>query len=682
MVTVRGSSGSFRRVPVQPKKRRGKVKPAAVAAQELQRQRDAVLETAGIAGELSVQMRNPLQAPEVDKRLVGALGLYSKDAAMDTTTEAGRAAFRAEARRNFRFFCRHVAVIQPKSGGLVKLKWNKAQTRLALTLVRQLLDGKPMMAVVAKARQWGCSTLLTALASWRMATTDGYGVCLVIHDKKFLPEFREKYRLMLGAACRVFGHRLVTDNAEQMRLSNGSRIDFYSAGTKQTSEQIRSSTYNFAHLTEIPYWYDVKKTLGTVTSAVDLVKGNGICIESTPRGRGDAFHGLYQSAKQGLIGYAPVFVPWHELEGYAVLLTEHEENAVKAYLAGGLSTRQIAEVEAELGLVPDKDKRVSRFGLSPQQYVWWCRTFRDKATLNINTMRTEYPDDDETCFLTTGQTVVPGEHLSKIADACVSARGMWKRGNLGPDGFAEAVGGWLHLLQAPQEDAQYLIAADIAQGASDGDFTCIGVFKRETGKLTLVAGIHDHIDPAEAAARTAVLWRWYGKCMVAPESNGPGVAYILELRREGVSNIYVRQKVNTVSGGIEQKLGVQTTSSTKPSIIAALLRAVRKDELVCSWAPVYADLAMFCWKDAHCTTAAAVKGGYDDAAMMVAIACYVDSIAPSHLLDQPVSQPDPVQYVMPVQQDSDYRSAQHGNYEAGVAPPSVQRQSGSILDFL
>lgn len=619
---ARGSDGGKGRPPVAAKRRKSAKPKAAVVDQ---RKRDAVL-GAGLA----VKLSNPLVAAvplEMRDRVAAEL---KRSPVYDTTTAEGRALFRKEAKRNFRFFCARVAVIRDKATSkLVKLSWNRAQRRLAETLVGQLLAGKPMMAVIAKARQWGCSTVLTALACWMMLTQDGYGVCLVIHEKRFLTDFREKYREILRGGCRVFGLSVVADNAETIRLSNGSRIDFYAAGTKNTSEQIRSNTYSFAHLTEIPYWYDVHKTMGAVTSVVDLVKGNGICLESTPRTRGDAFHQLFVAAKSGKIGYAPMFVPWHELEGYSVALTEREEDAVLRYLRGELSTSAAAVCERELGLLPDKDNRVGRFGLAPQQYVWWCRTFRDKALLNLNTMRTEYPDDDESCFLSSGKTVLDSDQLKRIGETVISQRLLWKRGLFEEGVWKERLGGWCEVLEVPEHGQQYVMAGDIAQGGDEGDFTCFGVAKRQGDRLTLVAGMYDRCNTFEAAERAKALWEWYGRPIFAPEANGPGVAFIMQCRKLAMHNIWLRRKLGQVGGGVEHALGVQTTATTKPAMIAALMEAARSGNLVCGWAPAYTDLAAFCWTDERQITAKAVKGAHDDAAMMLAILCWVAVLLPT-----------------------------------------------------
>lgn len=679
MTTRRYPDGGKSRMPNKDTKKRAAV--SMKAASNKQVAADAVL-----AGSLAARTRNPLK-PVVVKGAEARVKQAFADKAveMDTSTDEGREAFRKQVRANFRFYSKHVATIQLKSGKLSKLNWNSAQRRLALTLVNQLVSGKPMMAVIAKARQWGCSTLLTALVSWMMLRQDGYAACLVIHDKKFLSEFREKYRHMLLPGCRVLGIRVVVDNAEQIRLSNGSHIDFYAAGTKQTAEKIRSLTYNFAHCTEIPYWYDVLKTMGTVTSTVDLTqKGNGICIESTPRSRGDAFHTLYLQAKHGKTGYAPMFVPWHELEVYQTPLSDAECEAVQNYLAGALSTSAAAHMERELGLIPDKDNRVGRFGLKPQQYVWWCRTFRDKALLSAGNMATEYPDDDETCFLTAGKTVLSGDELKRIGDTVIAQRQQWKRGLLDEScRFAEIPGGWLEVLEQPVDGAQYILAADIAQGAEDGDFTCLGVGRRIGSTLKLVAGMYSHCDTSEAAARAKSLWQWYNNALVIPEANGPGVAFILEARRIGIGNIWVRRKVNTVTGGLDEKLGIQTTASTKPAMIAALKNKMRKQELVCGWAPAYTDLASFCWSDAGCTTAKAVKGAHDDAAMMLAIMCYAFENSPDMGAAPAKETRSPADFLQAKPDKPDYELSQPREaHTLPVVQPSQPRQSGSILDFL
>lgn len=668
----RQSDGGKTKVPGKPRRKRGPMPKKSHAKADRQRL-DPVT-----AFKVSVSNRDPLEAQvglaqksTVNKQLAGTTKDY------DLRTSAGIEEFRADVRKNFRLFCTRVAVIQPKSGPKERFKWNRAQKRLAATIIAQLAAGKPMQAVVAKARQWGCSTLITVLIAWLMVRKPSYKAAVVLHDKRFAPSFRDKYRMIMQSACKMLGLSITVDNNNRLQLSNGSLVDFYSAGTKATAANVcRSETYQVLHLTEIPYWYDVQTTMTACLQSCELEAGNGVFIESTPRGRGDAFHTLYLNAKMGKTGYAPVFVPWHELEGHSTPLTDRQCDAVRAYLSGNMNSREIVVVEQEFGLVPDVEERVRRFGLSPQQYVWWCRKLRDKFNLNLAGIKTEFPDDDETCFLTSGQTVLSGEQLQDMGRQVLSERERWKRGIVIDGKWVETVGGWFEKLENYDPQAHYLMAADIGQGGTDGDMTVIGVARRDGPKLHMVAGFAGWCDPSEAADKAKELWEAYGKPLFAPEANGPGLAFVQACRGIGIHTLWLRQKLNSVEHAVETKLGVQTTSSTKPAMLAALKTACRQKHLVCGWEPVYGQMSTFCWTDASCTTARAVKGAKDDAAMMVAILCWIAGQLPDQERLQQQTTQRPLDYLQTVQNVTDWVSP-------GIsAPATAPRQSGSVLDFL
>jgi hypothetical protein len=677
----RGTDGGKKAVPGKPKKKKGPV--SRVQASQAERRRtDPVT-----AYKVAVTNRDPLTPqvlPQHENAVRKQLSAGKQD--FDLRTEEGLAEFRAAARKNFQIFCTRVAVIQPKSGPKERFKWNRAQRRLAATIIAQLAAGKPMQAVVAKARQWGCSTLITVLISWLMVRTPSYKAAVVLHDKRFAPSFRDKYRMIMQSACRLLGLSITVDNNNRLQLSNGSMVDFYSAGTKATAANVcRSETYQVLHLTEIPYWYDVQTTMTACLQSVELEKGNGVFIESTPRGRGDAFHNLYLNAKLGKTGYAPVFVPWHELDGHSTPLTDMQCEVVRNYLSGALGTNAAAAAEREYGLVPDVEERVRRFGLSPQQYVWWCRKLRDKFNLNISGIKTEFPDDDETCFLTSGQTVLSGEQLQEMGKQVMLERDRWKRGVVVDGRWQECVGGWFEKLSDYDPQAQYLMAADIGQGGTDGDMTVIGVAKLYGGKLHMVAGFAGWCDPSEAADKAKEMWTYYGKPMMAPEANGPGVAFIQACRGIGIYNMWLRQKLNAVEHALETKIGVQTTSATKPAMIAALRTACRQKQLVCGWEPVYGQMSTFCWTDINCVTARAVKGAKDDAAMMTAILCWVAGQLPDQERLQQQTTQRPLDFLRSEPAVADWQSPgiTHPAHLPPVsAVPTAPRQSGSVLDFL
>jgi hypothetical protein len=148
--------------------------------------------------------------------------------------------------------------------------------------------------------------------------------------------------------------------------------------------------------------------------------------------------------------------------------------------------------------------------------------------------------------------------------------------------------GPLRIWDAPEPDAQYLIAVDSAAGLrpnlpqKGGDASCASVLKVEIkrGKiyLDMVAQYHDWVNPLDYGEEIFKLAVHYNSAMVVIElTGGLGRAVMLKLSRDlAYWNIF-RDTSQPEFAEFHQdaRFGVETNASTKPFMVSALQQFVK-----------------------------------------------------------------------------------------------------------
>ena len=162
--------------------------------------------------------------------------------------------------------------IRTKSAEVVPLRLNAPQQKLYAALAAQARAGKPLRAIVLKARQMGFSTLTEAMIFKRTATRKNVRSGIVAHDEdatnnlyrmtklfyERLPEPMQPQRRALNA------RELVFNDAEGHGLNSSIRV--MTAGGKGVG---RSETFQNLHLSEVAFWPGDK--LGTFTGLMQAV---------------------------------------------------------------------------------------------------------------------------------------------------------------------------------------------------------------------------------------------------------------------------------------------------------------------------------------------------------------------------------------------------------------------------
>ena len=202
----------------------------------------------------------------------------------------------------------------------------------------------------------------------------------------------------------------------------------------------------------------------------------------------------------------------------------------------------------------------------------------------------------------------------------------------------EKSGGSLIVWKKPvKEDAKtglphrYILTVDASSGKGE-DYTGIQVLDVE--EFEQVAEMQVKIPPEQAAETAYKLGRIYNDALVVCEvTGGWGFSVDQKLRRElKYKNPYTRHVLDRLSKLFTDKAGFDTTTKTRPLVLAALEEAVRENELGLYSSRALAEMASFIIGENG--KAEARPGQHDDLVMSLALAVYVAQQQPKQIRRQ------------------------------------------------
>ena len=174
------------------------------------------------------------------------------------------------------------------------------------------------------------------------------------------------------------------------------------------------------------------------------------------------------------------------------------------------------------------------------------------------TFEQEYPEDDQTCFLASGNSVIDLSVVKKmINNADKPIKDL----------------GWIKTYESFNKTKRYCIGADTSEGVG-GDFSVGVCIEMESRKV--VAKIRGQWKPFEFAHKLKELADLFSspgrpKPELAVERNNHGHAVLLELNEHiGYENLYVHT---------DDKLGWKTDSITRPIMLNTFIDAVDSENI-------------------------------------------------------------------------------------------------------
>lgn len=497
--------------------------------------------------------------------------------------------------------------IRTKSGTLVQFRLNESQEKLYDVLKKQNDAGKPMRALVLKARQLGFSTLTEGMIYARTATHENTNSLVMAHldsstanlfamNKLFYEQSPDEIRPMRAASN---AQELLFENPDKnlKRKSRNpglrSRIRCMTAGSGGGVG--RSYTFRNVHMSEFAYWRgDKEETYSGIMQAVPSEPGTMVVIESTANGF-EAFKKLWDAAVAGENDFAAVFFPWFAEKNYRMAVPPGTE-----------------WTEAEL-------KLKERFDLDDEQLAWrrWC--IRNNCAGDERKFRQEYPATPDEAFLTSGNPVFDNEIVMALKSRAPKplARGEFKYDYDGRQitniEWVEKEFGIIRLYEQPRERGPYVIGGDTAGDGSDS-FTA-QVLDNTNGQQ--VAVLKHQFDEVLYARQLYCLGWYYNWALLAPETNFSTYP-VQELTRLGYPNLYQREVPDTYTGAVKKSYGFATTPKTRRPIISGLVTVMLEAPELVQDADTLGEMLTFVYNDDQRPEAAPKE--HDDLIMALAIA--------------------------------------------------------------
>jgi hypothetical protein len=370
--------------------------------------------------------------------------------------------------------------------------------------------------IVLKARQMGMTTWAAARFFLKTITQPGTLTLEVAHTQEAAEEiFRIVHRFVdfLPESLREGALRTSRANVRQIVFPEiDSQYRVVSAGDRNAG---RGLTVQNLHCSELARWPgDPAETLAGLRAS--MAPGAELILESTPDGVGGCFHEEWQKARE--TGMVRHFFPWW------------------------MEPRYRAKAVDESGLTEEERELRLRHGLDLEQIA-----YRREIRANFRGLaRQEYAEDEESCFLASGDSVFELSAIEARWATMVAPAEARRNGELEI---------WL----PPLKGKTYLVAVDPAGGGSEGDYSAAQVLDLETGlQCAEYAG---HVGGLELAQLVTGLATEYNNAWLVVERNnhGSGVLALIETAC-GYGRIY-RQ------GG---QAGWLTTSVSRPAALGRL----------------------------------------------------------------------------------------------------------------
>jgi len=451
--------------------------------------------------------------------------------------------------------------IRTKKKQVIPLRFNPIQ--------EMYWDTKTKRDIILKPRQLGFSTLTVGRIFECVVNEENVTAVIIAHDSdstqkmfqmvqlmyEWLPEAK-KEQLNNGKNKPKYGNR-----KEFFFAGNNSRIYVGTAGSDKFG---RSQTINYLLCSEVAFWPNPEELMTGLLQAVPY--DGEIVIESTANGVGNYYHQTYEDAKKGKNNWKAHFYAWYQ----------HPEYKLE------LSAGEVLEYDS------DEQELVQKYNLTPEQMKWrrWKISEMPQTPdrSKEDQFRQEYPANDLEAFLMTGTPVFDVKKVMARIELLEELYAKKKpvRGSFIYDYRNEKIvdssikfepdpNGVVTIYELPQARTPYVVGGDTAEGGKD--YSASQLLNNITGRQAAVW--HGHSDTDLYAKQMYCFGKFYNYALLAVEMNFD-LHPVKELERLGYRRQYRREVLDEISGKRQHKYGFQTTTVTRPVIIAELVTIVRE----------------------------------------------------------------------------------------------------------
>lgn len=503
--------------------------------------------------------------------------------------------------------------IRDKEARLISFRYNEAQRRFHTALEKQRKAGKPMRAIILKARQMGFSTYVESRIFAEAATHFNTAAMIVAHDETATSNIFKMSRLFLDSLPEEIRPKTKASNANEIVFENPDKDITRKAADPGLRSSIRcitaggrgvgrSFTLRALHISEYAFWPGKKNEILTgLLQAVPDKPGTMVIIESTANGYNE-FYELWQRAVKGESDYIPFFAPWWWLPEYSM----RPEKGFKP--------------------TPEEAELAKRYKLTRGQLAWRRHAIADYCGGDENLFRQEYPANPDEAFIFSGSPVFDMEAIIRRKE---EIKPPLTTGDFGyhllhsPEGYRIEKAEWtadrhgaIKIFKQPEKGRPYVIGGDTA---GDGSDMFVGqVLDNITGEQ--VAVLRHQFDEDRYADQLYCLGRYYNDALIGVEVNF-STHPVKRLQELGYPKLFVRRREDSFTGGITNSYGFKTTSITRPLIIGQLVGIFRDQPGLINDRTTLEEMQTFFYNERW--KPEALAGKHDDTVMALAIAYYI-----------------------------------------------------------
>lgn len=414
---------------------------------------------------------------------------------------------------------------------------------------RKFVNGMEKENIILKSRQLGLSSVTVALSIRACIVQDNTTCFLVSHNQSSTNTIFDKLKQQFNSLPDFIKPELVTNNRQELKFVNGSKITCLTAGNKEIG---RGDTLNgVIHLSEYAYWKNPEKQLNALSQAVsDTGK---IIIESTACGF-NKFSDVYYQAKNHENSYKSFFFNW--IDGKELFKNQYQQ-AMEEYKARNSCELLYEDLDAD-------EIQLYDIGASLEQLAWRRKKI---STDGKDAFNVEYPATDSDCFLTSGTQLFD----SKRIDGCIQTIIKDKITYLAKDKIVglplilqNLYGKSLQIWGIPKSGEKYYIGVDCSEGIGQ-DYSTAIVLNKDGEQVAQLK--NNQIKPYQMADVIDALGRYYNKALLTIEKASGGHSVIERLRYDKRYMNMTKYKTYDEFNRAIWKVGFDTNNKTKSIIV-------------------------------------------------------------------------------------------------------------------
>jgi hypothetical protein len=403
---------------------------------------------------------------------------------------------------------------------------------------RRINANQSKRKIILKARQMGVSTNELIKQLDFVLFNKNVTACILAHEQDGIEKL---FRIPRRA------YEFLPDALEKVPLDKGGGSKYEMYFPKLNSRifcdlESRGNTINWLHVSEMAFIKERDRVLATLESVpLDGI----ITFESTANG----MNHFYDDWMDRDSNYEKLFYPWYL----------HDEYFIKNH---GLTQKDLTKDEKKF---IDKAKSLFQVDITLDQIAF--RRFKQRELKKLYIQ--EYPEDDATCFLTSGGNPFTLEIIKNLYDNAPKP--------------LKVVDG-VRFYKEKEKNRIYVLGADTAEGVG-GDRSAVHVF--DANSREQVAVWHGNLKPGEFAEKIVEIAEIYKVKftnqveewpLIAPERNNHGHAVLLKLDEVlNYPNIYMMKSQTKAD---TPKLGWVTDKVTRPIMINAFIEGVENGTII------------------------------------------------------------------------------------------------------